>query len=101
MTWPALPEEGFIAGRIAENSDVGNGQAVFSLNGQSAGIIDIAIPQYALWKDEDGSEHPVIVVQAERAPDGTEIVGLLLPDGSQAVATISELTLLGQTRPDQ
>jgi hypothetical protein len=101
MKWPALPSGGFLTGRAAEPHDVENGDAVFSMDGKSAGHIDIEIPQYALWTDENGQKHPVVVVQAERAPTGLEIVGLLMPDGSHAAATMPELKLLGTRKPDQ
>ncbi len=97
--WPALPTDGFVTGRAAANDEVDSGQAVFSMDGQGRPIA-IAIPQYAFWTDEDGNEHPVIVVQAERAPTGMEIVGLLMPDGSHTVATMPELKLLGKEKPN-
>jgi hypothetical protein len=99
-TWPDLPETGFIIGRAASTDDIAKGNAVFSMDGKSAGPIDIEIPQYALWRDEEGKNHPVIVVQAETAPDGTKIVGLRNADGSDTAATLPELTLLGKQRPN-
>ena len=100
MHWPQLPSSGFIAGRSATKTDVEAGQAVFSMDGKSEGPLQIAIPQYALWTDEEGHTHPVVVVQAERAPGGMEIVGLLNADGSYAAATLPELKLLGTDRPN-
>jgi hypothetical protein len=100
MDWPQLPSSGFLSGRAATNADVEAGQAVFSMDGKSEGALPIAIPQYALWTDESGSEHPVVVVQAESAPGGLQIVGLLHRDGSYAAATMAELKLLGTEKPE-
>jgi len=75
------------------------GAAVFSMDGKSEGAVDIAIPQYALWADDHGQKHPVIVVQAEKAPGGMTIVGLLNADGSFTAATLPELELLGTEKP--
>jgi hypothetical protein len=98
--WPELPTTGFIAGREAVNEDTAYGRAIFSLDGKSAGPIAVTIPQYALWRDEDGVAHPVILMQAETAPDGTQIVGLRNFDGSDTVATMPEITLLGVDKPN-
>ena len=99
MVWPVLPNVGFLSGRSATNTDVEAGQAVFSMDGKSRGPLAIAIPQYAIWTDEHSTMHPVIVVQAEEAPGGMQIVGLLRPDGSHAAATMPELKLLGTEKP--
>ena len=100
MNWPELPSSGFLSGRSATKADVESGQAVFSMDGKGEGPLQIAIPQYALWTDEQGTAHPVIVVQAEQAPGGMQIVGLLNPDGSHAAATLAELRLLGAEKPE-
>lgn len=69
------------------------------MDGKSEGALDIAVPQYALWSDEQGQKHPVVLVQAEQAPGGMKIVGLLKSDGSYAAATLPELELLGTEKP--
>ena len=99
MAWPELPTAGFLSGRSANNADVEAGQAVFSMDGKSHGPLKIAVPQYAIWTDEHGTAHPVVVVQAEEAPGGLQIVGLLKSDGSYAAATMPELQLLGTEKP--
>lgn len=101
MGWPELPTSGFISGKVATTDDVAAGRAVFSQQGGSSSPIDMEIPQYALWTDDSGNEHPVIVVQAEHGPNGMEIVGLIAADGSHAVATLPELELLGNEMPSQ
>ena len=97
--WPDLPESGFISGRVASPTDAENGDAVFSTDGASAGSLDIAIPQYALWTDENGTQHPVIVIQAERLPDGRALFGAESFDGGRMAGFMSELELLGQKKP--
>ena len=96
--WPELPTSGFVSGRAATEADVAAGNAAFSLQGAGRPLA-LAIPQYAIWRSEDGARVPVIVVQAEAAPDGAEIIGLRKPDGSEIVATRAEVTLLGTERP--
>jgi hypothetical protein len=98
--WPDLPTTAFISGRPATVADAEQGNAAFSMDGQAKSALEIDIPQYAWWTDENGSRHPVIVIQAEEAPDGTKIIGLLKPDGQHMVATGPELTLLGKSKPD-
>ena len=99
MTWPELPTSGFLSGRAATIADAEAGRAIFSMDGKSLGPLDIEIPQYAILTGEDGASQAVIVVQAERAPDGTEIVGLRRADGSEIAATLPELRLLGTEKP--
>ena len=98
--WPELPVSGFIAGRSASQDDVADGNAIFSLEPQSLGPPDINVPQYALWRDEDGREFPVFVIQAEHATDDLVIVGLRHFDGRNMVATLPEITLLGTRMPE-
>jgi hypothetical protein len=99
VVWPDLPTTGFISGRPASKEDIAAGNAAFSLSGQSDGALPIKIPQYVLWSDETGKQHPMILVQAERAPDGTEIVGLRDFNGAETVGTLPEIKLLGTEKP--
>jgi hypothetical protein len=100
VEWPELPTSGFVSGRPATRDDIAKGNATFTLDGKSSGALSIKIPQYALWKDENGRDHAVILVQAELAPDGLEIVGLRNFDGTEIVATMPEITLLGTKKPN-
>lgn len=97
--WPDLLESGFLSGRVAVPTDVEAGNAVFSTDGASAGPLDIAIPQYAFWTDEHGAKHPVIVIQAERLPDGRALFGAQNTDGVRMAGFMAELELLGQEKP--
>ena len=103
--FPTLPAGGFLRGRAATVADIDAGDAVFcqqSNDGVSASPWSIAIPQYALWRDESGAIVPSILVQAEahiHEPDGEPIFGLRRLDGSEVVATGSEVELLGTKPP--
>jgi hypothetical protein len=104
ISWPELPQNGFIVGRSARVGDVDRGEAVFSqrTDDSSGEAYPIAIPQYAFWKDEGGSAVPVIVVQAERhiaEADGEPIIGLRALDGEGIVASLGEVDLLGTDLP--
>lgn len=92
-------------GRAATAADIDLGDAVFSQatnDGLKVEPCPIAIPQYALWQDEDGSTHPVFVVQAEKHvsdPTGEPIYGLRTFDGEEIVASCEEVRLLGAVAP--
>ncbi|WP_159457568.1 hypothetical protein [Brevundimonas sp. SH203] len=97
--WPALPTEAFVSRRIANETDMKEGRAVFTVPmASSRAPLAINIPQYALWTDEKGVRHRVIVVQAERTSTG-DVVGLRDASGADVVATLSELQLLGRVEP--
>ncbi|TPG40995.1 hypothetical protein EAH79_07620 [Sphingomonas koreensis] len=98
-TWPALPKEGFVAGRQATEQDVEDGNAVFALRSGGKGPLHIHIPQYVLWKDEGGKEHPMILVQAEQGQGATQLVGMRDFEGKETVATLDEVKLLGTKKP--
>ena len=99
IDWPDLPSAGFVSGRPATETDFDRGDAVFHQAGTSLGALDVHIPQYAFWTDENAKKHPAIVSQAELASDGTEVFGLYTLDGLKMVATAPELTLIGMEKP--
>jgi hypothetical protein len=98
VVWPALPQSGFITGRLATVDDVKQGNAVFSQNGEGKPL-GLPIPQYVWWKDNAGKSHPMILLQAEEGPDGTGVVGLRDLAGKDTVATLAEVKLLGTKKP--
>ncbi|WP_157032803.1 hypothetical protein [Sphingomonas changbaiensis] len=100
VNWPELPKSRFIVGRPATLEDAKAGNAIFSTNGTGAGAVMLAIPQYVLWSDEQGAKHPMILVQAEKTPDGQTIVGLRDFSGQESVATLPEVELLGTKKPN-
>ena len=98
--WPDLPHSGFIAGRLATKDDFKRGNAVFWIEGAGNKVLHLQIPQYVLWRDEKGKERPMILVQAERVGNGTEVVGLRDFNGNETVATLAEVKLLGTKKPN-
>ena len=99
VTWPDLPTEGFLAGRIATAEDVALGRAQFAI-GSDAGAehIDIVIPQYAILRDE-GVQLPGIVLQAEAAQGMRVAAFRPLDGGNTTIVLVDSLELLGQERP--
>jgi len=90
-------------GAVATLDDVQALRAVFALGDTaSPRPIDMALPQPVIWWDDDG-EQAAVAVQAE-AHDGSdgetmEVLGLILPDGSSAVALLDDVDLVDDTDP--
>ena len=101
--WPELPVFGFVAGRAATVADVDAGEAVFCQQSDDDSLPKpwpVQVPQYALWRDANGSLFPAVLVQAEahiHEPNAEPLFGLRRPDGSAIVATAPEVELLGTT----
>lgn len=90
-------------GRIATLDDVQAKQAVFALDDTDRPWpLDMDLPQPVIWWEEDG-EQAAVAVQAEchTGPQGDEmeVVGLILPDGSAAIALLEDLDLVDDTDP--
>ena len=90
-------------GVVATLEDVQARKAIFALGDtEDARTIDMDLPQPLIWWDDDG-EQAAIAVQAEThiGPDGEvmEVLGLILPDGSGAVALIDDVDLVDETDP--
>ncbi|HEY0926076.1 hypothetical protein [Brevundimonas sp.] len=91
------------AGRIATLDDVQAKQAVFALDDtEDPRVIDMELPQPVIWWEE-GGEQAAVAVQAEShiGPEGDEmdVLGLILPDGSAAVALLEDCDLVDDTDP--
>jgi hypothetical protein len=97
--WPPLPATGFITGRKATQDDVAKGDAAFFL-GMSEPLT-IEIPQYAYHVEEKtGKRTAGIVVQAERTPDGKDLVAIHpVEGGGHLVGMLGEFKLLGKVPP--
>jgi len=83
--------------------DVQAGHAVFALGDTAAPrLLDMDLPQPLIWWEDDGAQ-AAVAVQAEvhSAPDGEtmEVLGLILPDGSSAVALLDDVDLVDDTDP--
>ena len=90
-------------GVVATLEDVQARKAIFALGDtEDARTIDMDLPQPLIWWDDDG-EQAAIAVQAEThiSPDGEimEVLGLILPDGSGAVALLDDVDLVDDTDP--
>jgi hypothetical protein len=81
-----------IVGRPATEADVAAGSAVFYVPGQSA-VAPMALPCCAIQLLEDGSEQPVVIVQAELASHGT-ILGVRPLSGGNGICMATEVRLL-------
>ena len=89
--------------RLASLDDVQAGLAVFSLaDTLDPRVLDMLLPQPLIWWDDDG-EQAAVAVQAERhhLPDGEamDVLGVILPDGSSAVALLDDVDLVDDTDP--
>jgi hypothetical protein len=98
--WQLVP---CVSGRVATEEDVHEGRASFySPNtGEYVGnrVFQMSLPRLAIWKDEEtASEVPVVVIQAEQAPEYV-VVGFRLLDGSYGVCSLNELELVDELDP--
>lgn len=90
-------------GAVATLEDVQARKAIFALGDTEEGAtIDMDLPQPIIWWEDDG-EQGAVVVQAEShiGSDGEtmEVLGLILPDGSGAVALMDDVDLVDDTDP--
>ena len=90
-------------GRVATLDDVQARRAVFALgDSEDPAVLDMDLPQPVIWWEEDG-EQAAVAIQAENhtSPEGEEmeVVGLILPDGSAAVALLEDVDLVDDTDP--
>jgi len=81
-----------VVGRPATEADVVAGSAVFYVPGEPAAA-PMTIPCCAFQSLEDGSEQPVVIVQAEIAPHGI-ILGVRPLSGGSGVCMATEVRLL-------
>jgi hypothetical protein len=91
------------AGAVASLDDVQAGRAVFALaDTGDPRPLDMPLPQPLIWWSDDG-EQAAVAVQAEvhLGPDDEvmEVLGLILPDGSSAVALLEDVDLVDDTDP--
>jgi hypothetical protein len=87
--WRSVP---CVTGRPATEADVKAGSAVFFVQGDSAHT-PMDLPCCAIQTHEDGSEEPVVIIQAELGPSGT-IFGVRPLSGGNGICTTSELRLI-------
>ena len=90
-------------GAVATLDDVQARRAIFALgDSDDPRVIDMELPQPVIWWEDDG-EQAAVAVQAEahEGIDGEvmEVLGLILPDGSAAVALLDDVDLVDDTDP--
>lgn len=90
-------------GVVATLDDVQARRAIFALGEtEDARPIAMDLPQPLIWWEDDG-EQAAVAIQAEAhiGPDGEtmEVLGLILPDGSGAVALMDDVDLVDDTDP--
>ena len=90
-------------GAVATLDDVQAHRAIFALGDtDESWVIEMELPQPIIWWEDD-AEQAAIVVQAEAhvGSDGEtmEVLGLILPDGSTAVALMDDVDLVDDTDP--
>ena len=81
-----------IFGRQATEQDVKDGIAVYYVNGATTPA-SLVLPACGYQMMEDGSEQPVVVVQAEIIPDGT-LLGVRPLSGGNGICMDSDVRLL-------
>lgn len=91
------------AGRIAVLDDVEAKAAIFALSDTLNGKpLSMELPQPVIWWGDDG-EQAAVAVQAEQhdSEEGEtmQVLGLILPDGSSAVALLDDVDLVNDTDP--
>lgn len=87
--WRSTP---CVIGRPATEADVAAGSAVFYVKGDSAAA-SMRLPCCAIQSFEDGSEQPVVVIQAELADQDT-VLGVRPLTGGNGICTLAEVQLL-------
>jgi len=90
-------------GKVATLDDVQARRAVFALDDTERPFpLDMDLPQPVIWWEDDG-EQAAVAVQAEchtnAEGEEMEVVGLILPDGSAAVALLEDVDLVDATDP--
>lgn len=101
-TWPTVQ---VFQDTVAGPQDVDGGAAVFALgdtiNGRT--MRRFSLPQPVIWWDDE-DEIGALAIQAEQHEtdegDTLEVLGLLLPDGSTAVAMLEDLEIVDGFDPE-
>jgi hypothetical protein len=84
--WRSTPA---LTGRVAVESDVASGVAVFYTPGDTQAV-EMELPRAAIQRLEDGTALPVVVVQAELMPSGI-VLGVRPLSGGNGVCLEHEV----------
>ena len=83
-----------ISGRLASETDVRQGRAVFYLAGGAVVPMKIPLPACAIHHDQETKQAtPVILIQAEESPKA-KTIGFRFLTGGNGVCTLAELEIL-------
>lgn len=104
MDWPDLSTFEATVGRLATAEDTRANRAAFLLtvDGERIGTpIDMKLPCFAIYHDEEESESKrVVIFQAEEADGIRYFGGWLIDDETQVVGFDSDFELLSQGQVD-
>jgi len=91
--WMSVPA---IESRVATVDDVNKCLAVFATGpGQSEFVATPGLPAFALLTNDDGSTTQVVIVQIEKQVGGDlTVIGYVLPNGGNGIATPADLDVL-------
>jgi hypothetical protein len=87
--WKNTP---FISGRVASDSDVKSGHAVFYIEGASVPA-EFDLPCCAMQLMPNGSEQTVVIIQAETTDNGT-LLGVRPLTGGNGICMVDEVRLV-------
>ena len=96
--WADVPS---VSGRLAQEDDVKEGRAVFFLENPTDPVAvpyPIRLPSCAILKEEDGSQTPVVLIQAELLTDRVTL-GYRPISGGNGIGALPEVEIL--ERPDE
>lgn len=81
--------------RLATKEGFASGLAIFYQEGDAKPVGNYDLPRLAIYEDERGQRHRVVVIQVEqqikRNGLGAIVCGAFLEDGGAVVCTINEL----------
>lgn len=87
--WKNTP---FIKGRVASELDVKSGNAVFYIN-EASTPAEFILPCCAMQLMDDGTEQPVIIIQAENTEYGI-LLGVRHLSGGNGICVVEEVLLI-------
>lgn len=81
--------------RLATKEDFEQGLAIFYQDGDAQPLKNYCLPRLAIFKDDTGNSHKVVVIQVEQQIKynglGAIVCGAYHEDGRSIVCTINEL----------
>ena len=95
-TWRDIPA---LEQRVATPDDVNRCDAIFSTDGRSTVFDTPGLPALAVLTGTDGRKQKIVIIQIETPLNGQPVlVGYVLPQGGNGVATLPEVEVLEYAR---